>query len=86
MKSGELYKSGELLAYTPALPMPPPPDKEVVVVVDETHKQADDDKRDSYDEKELPAVSWKTPTTSYRSTRNSNSAVLLFPNVKIQFP
>ncbi|CAH2045587.1 unnamed protein product, partial [Thlaspi arvense] len=92
MKSGELYKSGELLAYSPALPMPPPPgpggesnlveskvvdddsDEEVVVVLGETHREKEEDKRDSHEKEQHPAVSWKTPTTSYRSNRSSNSA------------
>ncbi|XP_018455421.1 uncharacterized protein LOC108826543 [Raphanus sativus] len=71
MKSGELFKSGELLAYSPELPMPPPPGKESDPLV-ESSKVVDSD--DDDDEKEQPpAVSWKTPTKSYRSNRSSNS-------------
>ncbi|KAG5383705.1 hypothetical protein IGI04_035175 [Brassica rapa subsp. trilocularis] len=70
MKSGELYKSGELLAYSPELPMPPPPGKESDPLVESSAKVVDSDD----DEKEQPpAVSWKTPTKSYRSNRSSNS-------------
>lgn len=70
MKSGELYKSGELLAYSPELPMPPPPGgKETDPLVESSKVDDSDD-----DEKEQPpAVSWKTPTKSYRSNRSSNS-------------
>ncbi|KAF8100863.1 hypothetical protein N665_0214s0024 [Sinapis alba] len=69
MKSGELYKSGELLAYSPELPMPPPPGKESDPLVESSSKGVDSD-----DEKDQPpAVSWKTPTKSYRSNRSSNS-------------
>ncbi|WZZ87708.1 hypothetical protein YC2023_116287 [Brassica napus] len=71
MKSGELYKSGELLAYSPELPMPPPPGKELDPLV-ESSKVVDSDDDDEKEE-QPPAVSWKTPTKSYRSNRSSNS-------------
>uniref|UniRef100_A0A0D3E7S2 Asparagine synthetase domain-containing protein n=1 Tax=Brassica oleracea var. oleracea TaxID=109376 RepID=A0A0D3E7S2_BRAOL len=71
MKSGELYKSGELLAYSPELPMPPPPGKESDPLV-ESKKVVDSDDDDEKEE-QPPAVSWKTPTKSYRSNRSSNS-------------
>ncbi|KAG2302011.1 hypothetical protein Bca52824_030662 [Brassica carinata] len=68
MKSGELYKSGELLAYSPELPMPPPPGKETDPLVESSKVDDSDDEKE-----QLPAVSWKTPTKSYRSNRSSNS-------------
>lgn len=51
--------------------------KEEVVLVEDTHttsSEEEEEKRESHEKEQHPAVSWKTPTTSYRSNRSSNSA------------
>ena len=87
-KSGELLAYSPGLPMPPVPGSEPKPvveepkvvesDKEEkVVLVEETHTSSSDEeegKRESHEKEQHPAVSWKTPTTSYRSNRSSNSA------------
>ncbi|XP_010527970.1 PREDICTED: putative protein TPRXL isoform X2 [Tarenaya hassleriana] len=78
MKSGELFKSGELVPYSPALSLTPPtkiePKKKTLSTAKKEVETPKEVKKESKEKTaDHPAVSWRSPTTSYRSNRSSNS-------------